>query len=88
MNGMLDDPRVVHWRVRPSPQLGLSTSGNNNSADGRDHWPYCYTGVIGGAGIKRGNVFGNPTKPAVRRTRTPFIPPNCWPRSITRSAFT
>ena len=26
-----------------SPQKGVSTSGNGNSADGRDHWPYCYT---------------------------------------------
>jgi uncharacterized protein (DUF1501 family) len=41
-----------------SPQKGVSTSGNGNSADGRDHWPYCYTAVIGGAGIKRGKVHG------------------------------
>ena len=24
---------------------GVSTSGNGNSDDGRDHWPYCYTAV-------------------------------------------
>jgi uncharacterized protein (DUF1501 family) len=41
-----------------SPQKGVSTSGNNNSADGRDHWPYCYTAVVAGAGIKRGYVHG------------------------------
>ena len=41
-----------------SPEKGVSTSGNSNSADGRDHWPYCYTSVIGGAGIKRGFVLG------------------------------
>jgi hypothetical protein len=41
-----------------SPQKGVSTSGNGNSADGRDHWPYCYTAVIAGAGIRRGNVHG------------------------------
>ena len=41
-----------------SPQTGVSTSGNGNSADGRDHWPYCYTAVIAGAGIKRGYVHG------------------------------
>jgi len=35
-----------------SPQRGVSTSGNQNQDDGRDHWPYCYTGVIAGAGIK------------------------------------
>lgn len=41
-----------------SPQRGVSTSGNGNSDDGRDHWPYCYTSVIAGAGIKRGYVHG------------------------------
>ena len=56
---MLDDTLVLCiGEFGRSPQLGLSTSGNNNSADGWTR-PYCYTGVIGGAGIKRGNVFGN-----------------------------
>ena len=41
-----------------SPRLGVSTSGNTNSPDGRDHWPYCYTGVIAGAGVKRGVAYG------------------------------
>jgi hypothetical protein len=41
-----------------SPQRGVSTSGNENNDDGRDHWPYCYTGVIAGAGVKRGLVYG------------------------------
>ena len=41
-----------------SPKLGVSTSGNTNSPDGRDHWPYCYTAVIAGAGIKRGVMYG------------------------------
>lgn len=41
-----------------SPRLGVSTSGNTNAPDGRDHWPYCYTGVAAGAGIKRGFQYG------------------------------
>jgi len=61
--GMLEDTMVLCvGEFGRSPQMGLSTSGNNNSADGRDHWPYCYTGVIGGGGIKRGNVFGKSDK--------------------------
>jgi uncharacterized protein (DUF1501 family) len=47
-----------------SPQRGVSTSGNQNQDDGRDHWPYCYTGVIAGAGIKRGYVHGKSDKTA------------------------
>lgn len=41
-----------------SPKRGVSTSGNSNNADGRDHWPYCYTAVVAGAGIRRGHVHG------------------------------
>src|SRR5205085_2611164 len=41
-----------------SPVRGVSTSGNANQDDGRDHWPYCYTCCIAGAGIKRGVVYG------------------------------
>jgi uncharacterized protein (DUF1501 family) len=41
-----------------SPKRGVSTSGNSNNASGRDHWPYCYTAVVAGAGIRRGHVHG------------------------------
>src|SRR5947199_1942202 len=41
-----------------SPRLGVSTSGNGNAPDGRDHWPYCYTAVIAGGGVKPGQVYG------------------------------
>ena len=57
--GLLKDTLVVAiGEFGRSPQKGVSTSGNGNSADGRDHWPYCYTGLIAGAGIKRGYVHG------------------------------
>ena len=57
--GMLDDTLVVAvGEFGRSPQRGVSTSGNINSADGRDHWPYCFTGLIAGGGVKRGYVHG------------------------------
>jgi hypothetical protein len=57
--GMLKDTLVLAiGEFGRSPQKGISTSGNGNSPDGRDHWPYCYTGLIAGAGIKRGYVHG------------------------------
>ena len=49
---------VVVGEFGRSPQRGLSTSGNDNTADGRDHWPYCYTCVLAGGGTKRGLVYG------------------------------
>ncbi len=57
--GLLDETLVVALgEFGRSPEKGLSTSGNINSADGRDHWPYCYTACVAGAGIKRGYVHG------------------------------
>lgn len=61
--GILDETLVVAiGEFGRSPQRGVSTSGNNNSADGRDHWPYCYTSVVAGAGIKKGYVHGKSDK--------------------------
>ncbi len=57
-----------------SPQRGVSTSGNENSDDGRDHWPYCYTAVVAGAGIKRGFVFGKSDKTASAPLENPVHP--------------
>ncbi len=57
-----------------SPQKGLSTSGNGNSADGRDHWPYCYTACIAGAGIKRGNIHGASDKTGSAPIEEPVHP--------------
>jgi uncharacterized protein (DUF1501 family) len=57
--GLLDETLVVALgEFGRSPVHGVSTSGNSNSADGRDHWPYCYTAVVAGAGTKRGFVLG------------------------------
>ncbi|HEX2748140.1 MAG TPA: DUF1501 domain-containing protein [Verrucomicrobiales bacterium] len=61
--GLLDSTLVVAvGEFGRSPQKGVSTSGNDNSPDGRDHWPYCYTSVIAGAGIKKGYVHGKSDK--------------------------
>jgi len=57
-----------------SPQRGISTSGNANSADGRDHWPYCFTGLIAGAGIKRGYVHGASDKTGSAPVSDPVHP--------------
>ena len=57
--GLLSETLVIAvGEFGRSPQRGVSTSGNGNSADGRDHWPYCYTAVVAGAGMKRGYVHG------------------------------
>jgi uncharacterized protein (DUF1501 family) len=57
--GLLKETLVVALgEFGRSPRLGVSTSGNTNSPDGRDHWPYCYTAFIAGAGVSRGALYG------------------------------
>jgi Protein of unknown function (DUF1501) len=73
--GMLDDTLVVAvGEFGRSPQRGVSTSGNSNQDDGRDHWPYCYTSVIAGAGIRRGYVHGQSDKTASAPVSDPVHP--------------
>ncbi len=63
--GLLKDTLVVALgEFGRSPIRGVSTSGNANNDDGRDHWPYCYTAVVAGAGARRGVVFGKSDKTA------------------------
>jgi hypothetical protein len=73
--GLLDETLVVAvGEFGRSPQRGVSTSGNQNNDDGRDHWPYCYTAVIAGAGIKRGFVYGKSDKTASAPVESPVHP--------------
>jgi hypothetical protein len=73
--GLLNETLVVCvGEFGRSPQRGVSTSGNGNSADGRDHWPYCYTAVIAGAGIRRGQVWGESDKTASSPRKNPVHP--------------
>lgn len=73
--GMLDETLVVGvGEFGRSPQRGVSTSGNGNTDDGRDHWPYCYTCVAAGAGIRRGYVHGKSDKTASSPLEDPVHP--------------
>jgi hypothetical protein len=73
--GCLEDTLLVCiGEFGRSPQKGVSTSGNGNSADGRDHWPYCYTAVLAGAGIKRGYVHGKSDATASSPLENPVHP--------------
>lgn len=73
--GLLDETLVVAvGEFGRSPEKGISTSGNNNSADGRDHWPYCYTSCVAGAGIKRGYVHGKSDKTGASPLEDPMHP--------------
>jgi hypothetical protein len=73
--GLLKDTLVVALgEFGRSPIRGVSTSGNSNQDDGRDHWPYCYTAVVAGAGARRGVVFGKSDKTASAPVEKPVHP--------------
>jgi hypothetical protein len=73
--GLLQETLVVAiGEFGRSPQRGVSTSGNGNSDDGRDHWPYCYTALMAGAGVKRGYVHGKSDQTASAPLEDPVHP--------------
>lgn len=73
--GLLDETLVVAMgEFGRSPRLGVSTSGNGNAADGRDHWPYCYTALVAGAGVKRGHLIGKSDQHASSPVDMPVHP--------------
>jgi hypothetical protein len=73
--GMLNDTLVIAvGEFGRSPRRGVSTSGNSNTDDGRDHWPYCYTAVVAGSGIKRGSVYGKSDGTASAPLENPVHP--------------
>ncbi len=73
--GLLDETLVIAvGEFGRSPQRGVSTSGNSNNDDGRDHWPYCYTAMIAGAGVKRGYVHGQSDQTASAPLKDPVHP--------------
>ena len=73
--GMLESTLVVAiGEFGRSPRLGVSTSGNGNAPDGRDHWPYCYTGLIAGGGIPGGRIYGKSDATASTPVENPTHP--------------
>ncbi len=73
--GMLETTLVLAiGEFGRSPRLGVSTSGNSNSPDGRDHWPYCYTALIAGGGVRAGQVYGKSDATASSPIENPVHP--------------
>jgi uncharacterized protein (DUF1501 family) len=54
------DETLVVWlgEFGRTPRVGQTTISSMNKADGRDHWPHCYTVLLAGGGIRPGQVFG------------------------------
>lgn len=48
---------VIAGEFGRTPRIGMST-GNNNTADGRDHWSKCFSVAFAGAGVQGGQAIG------------------------------
>ena len=71
--GLLDETLIV-WtgEFGRTPRIGQRNSDAGAGADGRDHWPNCFTSVLAGGSIKGGHLtrlhrrcceFGQRTSP-------------------------
>jgi arylsulfatase A-like enzyme len=74
--GLLDETLIV-WtgEFGRTPRVGQSVVGGAGAgADGRDHWPHCFTTVLAGAGIRGGTVHGSSDRWAAHPARDPVTP--------------
>ncbi len=67
--GLLDTTMVI-WMG----EFGRTPTINDNG--GRDHWPGSWTTVVGGGGIKGGQVYGATEKDGVKIAKDPVSVPN------------
>ena len=66
--GLLDDT-LVAW----VGEFGRRPQISQNNA-GREHWPYCYSGLLAGGGIRGGAVYGASDKHAAYPAVDPVSP--------------
>jgi len=66
--GMLDKT-IVAWvgEFGRKPQITANNAG-------REHWPFCYSGLLAGGGIRSGTVYGSSDKHAAYPTSNPVSP--------------
>ena len=70
--GLLDETLIV-WMG----EFGRSPKVQNTKqfgADGRDHWPYCYTVLMAGGGITPGAVYGSSDRIGAYPATLPVTP--------------
>jgi hypothetical protein len=73
--GLLDETLVVAMgEFGRTPKIGQVTSSAGATAEGRDHWPHCYTVLMAGAGIRGGHVHGASDAEAAYPVRDPATP--------------
>lgn len=73
--GLLEETLVVCvGEFGRTPKLGQITSGAGAAQNGRDHWPYCYSALVAGAGVPGGAIHGRSDRQAAHPASDPHTP--------------
>ncbi len=73
--GLLDETLLVLMgEFGRTPKLGYVTSNAGAAPNGRDHWPYCYSVQLAGAGVPAGLIYGASDQQAGYPSRDPVTP--------------
>ncbi len=73
--GLLAETLVVAMgEFGRTPRLGQITSAAGATANGRDHWPHCYTVLLAGGGIRGGAIHGASDRHAAYPASDPVTP--------------
>lgn len=73
--GLLDETLLVLMgEFGRTPKLGYVTSNAGAAPNGRDHWPYCYSVQMAGAGVPAGLIYGASDQQAGYPSRDPVTP--------------
>jgi hypothetical protein len=74
--GLLDETLVVVMgEFGRTPKIGqITSSAGAAKNNGRDHWPYCYTVLLAGAGVKAGMIHGSSDRIGAYPSENPVGP--------------
>lgn len=73
--GLLDTTLVVcAGEFGRTPKVGQITANAGTDATGRDHWPFCYSVVLAGGGVKGGRQIGRGDATTAAVTDRPVRP--------------
>ena len=73
--GLLETTLVVAvGEFGRTPKMGQFAQSSNTKKTGRDHWPYAFTALLAGGGVRGGQVYGATTRDGGYVSERPVTP--------------